>query len=77
MCWLPYQQSHRFIRESHFQEVAISMNRHAMLVRVAGFQLNRVAADPTGMGVLELGLLHLAPSSRRANCNLNGQRGRS
>ena len=36
------------------------MNSHAVFVGLAGFQINCMAAYRTKIGVLELGLLHLA-----------------
>jgi hypothetical protein len=38
------------------------MNRHAMFVDVARFQINFVAAYPATIGVFDLGLLYFAPS---------------
>jgi hypothetical protein len=38
------------------------MNRHAVFVDVARFQINFVAAYPATIGVFELGRLHFAPS---------------
>jgi len=55
MCWVPRRLSHRFSCESHFDEIAALMNRHAVFVDVASFQINFIAAYPATIGVVELG----------------------
>ena len=73
MHWFPHHQSDRFSRESELQEIAVPMNRHAVFIGVAGFQTDCIATNPAEIGVLELGLLQVAPSTKRADCKLYGR----
>ena len=69
MRWFAQSLSRRFSSESNSEEVAVRMNRHAVFISVAGLQINCFAAYPTGINVLELGLLHVAPHfDKERNC---------
>jgi hypothetical protein len=53
--WLLQRLSHRLSRESYFHEVTVFVNCHAVLVYVARFQINFVAAYPATIRALGLG----------------------